>query len=196
MQVYDHRHKGYWRAGKPWCKKLGAQSVPSVLARFGSSGGVVPAHVFGGKHGLITALEDMVAWFEEQREYVFYSSSILVLYEGAARTPEELRVRVKLVDFAHTFARESTRDSNFIGGLNALVGVLEGVVKGQYGEHGVPVDSEGNWVLDGVGLVGMSAGKGALEIRQDSIAATVLLEGGLEGCAGVPDSVAHVEVSS
>ena len=51
------------------------------------------------------------------------------MYEGDARSASEALVRVRLVDFAHTFRSErGARDRNFLAGLRALVGRLSAVV--------------------------------------------------------------------
>lgn len=43
-----------------------------------------PEHVYGGAGGAIAQLQSLEAWFELQREFHFYSSSVLILYEGGA----------------------------------------------------------------------------------------------------------------
>ena len=59
-----------------------------------------------------------------QQEFCFYSSSVLIVYEGDAETAEEANVSVRLVDFAHTFPSGGQRDTNFMKGLSALMGAL------------------------------------------------------------------------
>lgn len=49
-----------------------------------AEGGVRPEHVYGGPHGAIAQLQSLESWFELQREFHFYSSSVLILYEGGA----------------------------------------------------------------------------------------------------------------
>ena len=46
--------------------------------------GIRPEHVYGGAHGAISQLQALESWFEVQREFHFYSSSVLILYEGGA----------------------------------------------------------------------------------------------------------------
>jgi len=62
-----------------------------------------PSDVYDGPRGAISQLQDLLSWFELQREFHFYSASILILYEGDAEEAENANVRVRLVDFAHTF---------------------------------------------------------------------------------------------
>jgi 1D-myo-inositol-tetrakisphosphate 5-kinase/inositol-polyphosphate multikinase len=84
--------------------------------------------VYGGTGGAVAQLQELEAWFSSQREFSFYSSSVLLLYEGDAQGPRGADVRVRLVDFAHTFHDEgAVRDDNFLAGLRSLVARLTGV---------------------------------------------------------------------
>lgn len=68
-----------------------------------------------------------------QQEFCFYSSSVLIIYEGDAETAKEANVCVRLVDFAHTFPSGGQRDCNFAKGLQALLSTLSVVAcSGQY----------------------------------------------------------------
>ena len=68
-----------------------------------------------------------------QQEFCFYSSSVLIMYEGDAETAEEANVSVRFVDFAHTFPSGGQRDGNFAKGLSALTSTLSAVAcSGQY----------------------------------------------------------------
>lgn len=54
---------------------------------------------------------------------------MLVLYEGDGAGAEDARVRVRLVDFAHTFTSDGGgRDANFLAGLRALLARLRAVL--------------------------------------------------------------------
>ena len=45
-------------------------------------------------------------------------AAVLLLYEGDARSQAEAKVRVRLVDFAHTFQSEgAARDDNFLASV-------------------------------------------------------------------------------
>ena len=73
-------------------------------------------------------------WLQVQQDFCFYSSSVLIMYEGDAETAEEAAVSVRLVDFAHTFPSGGQRDGNFSKGLSALTSALSAVAcsTGQY----------------------------------------------------------------
>ncbi|KAL4431979.1 hypothetical protein ABPG77_000246 [Micractinium sp. CCAP 211/92] len=110
MQVFRHGAGGYWRASKRWCKTLPAELVDKALHSFAHNDhGLRPSDVYGGPGGAIAQLEALESWFAVQRDFRFYSSSVLVLYEGGAASPEGAKVRVRLVDFAHTFFQGEPR---------------------------------------------------------------------------------------
>lgn len=51
---------------------------------------------------------------------------------GCPPLPPPRQVRVRLVDFAHTFqCEDGSRDTNFLAGLRALLARLRGVVHAQ-----------------------------------------------------------------
>ena len=63
-----------------------------------------------------------------QQEFVFYSSSILIIYEGDAQQQSEVNVAIRLVDFAHTFPVSGQHDNNFYDGLSSFMAALEDAV--------------------------------------------------------------------
>ena len=69
----------------------------------------------------------LVFHLQVQQDFCFYSSSVLIIYEGDAETAEEANVSVRLVDFAHTFPSGGQRDTNFLKGLSALMSTLSAV---------------------------------------------------------------------
>ena len=100
--------------------------------------GLRPVDVYGGPNGVIRQLEQIEEWVQLQNEFSFFSSSILVMYEGLSgrRDGSDVQhlpnVSVRLVDFAHTFVhgyREKDdrpvdaprqRDENFLKGLRGF----------------------------------------------------------------------------
>ncbi|CAL5229779.1 g13168 [Coccomyxa viridis] len=134
MQVYRACQMGYWRASKRWCKQLPSETVNKALAIFANNeAGLRPSDIYAGPSGAIAQLQQLAAWFQVQQDFCFYSSSVLIIYEGDAETAEEANVSVCLVDFAHTFPSGGQRDANFIKGLSALMSTLSVVAcSGQY----------------------------------------------------------------
>lgn len=133
MQVYRACQRGYWRASKRWCKQLPQDAVNKALIRFANNeAGLRPIDIFGGRSGSIAQLQQLEQWFQTQREFFFYSSSVLIVYEGDAESAEEARVTIKLVDFAHTFASDGRKDTNFVAGITALIDGLTNVLTLDY----------------------------------------------------------------
>ena len=59
-----------------------------------------------------------------QRDFLFYSASVLLIYEGTAAAAEEAKVSVRLIDFAHTFPSSGVKDENCLHGVGALRAAL------------------------------------------------------------------------
>jgi hypothetical protein len=83
---------------------------------------------------LLARLEKIVEWFAVQREFHFYASSLLLVYEGAGDAPAA-RADVRMIDFAHVqaapadgAAAASGRDEGYLTGLHTLVRCLQGML--------------------------------------------------------------------
>ncbi len=63
-----------------------------------------------------------------QRDFQFYSSSVLMIYEGDAASAADANVSIRLVDFAHSFPSQGAKDLNFLRGLLALTSTLSSVL--------------------------------------------------------------------
>ena len=126
MQVFEGVCGCYFKASKNWCKSnLTPPLVAGLLGRFPQNGtGLCAADVYGGPRGALAQLRALEAWFESQTDFHFFSASVLILYEGAAKRAEDAHVQVKLVDFAHTYWGVGKRDDNFLGGIRALADAL------------------------------------------------------------------------
>ena len=126
MQVFEGACDCYYKASKNWCKSnVTLPVVAGLLGRFPQNGtGLYAVNVYGGPRGALAQLRELEEWFESQTEFHFFSASVLILYEGAAKRAEDAHVQVKLVDFAHTYWGVGARDDNFLGGIRALRGAL------------------------------------------------------------------------
>ena len=129
MQVYDKDNDSYWRTSKEWCKKLDVNSVKGALSQFfGHPNTSLKAmDICCGPSGLLRKIESLGEWCERQRSFQFYSASLLILYEGCATTSEDLKLELKLIDFAHALGANGEKDDNFISGLSSLGKVLKDV---------------------------------------------------------------------
>lgn len=131
MQVFRHRIGGYWRASKKWCKTITESTVDCALESFvHNQNGLTPSDVFGGAEGVIHQLSLLEDWFSLQTEFQFFSSSLLILYEGNAGDWSGANVSVRMVDFAHTFHLQCgvQRDENYLEGLRSLKARLLGIL--------------------------------------------------------------------
>lgn len=139
MQVYRHGQGGYWRASKRWCKTLPVGLVDKALLSFAhNEHGLRASDVYLAPGGAVDQLRALGNWFENQKEFAFYSSSVLLLYEGDALQAADAKVRVRLVDFAHTLIRQAgnhQHDYNFLGGLRSLTQRLSDISRGDLASH-------------------------------------------------------------
>ncbi|XP_063933685.1 inositol polyphosphate multikinase-like [Zophobas morio] len=79
---------------------------------------------------LIEKLRSVQAFFKRQHLYRFYSSSILIIYEGDACSESAEKVEVRLIDFSHVCAIQEKDgiDEGYLYGLNKLLSILFNVV--------------------------------------------------------------------
>jgi len=74
---------------------------------------------------------------EPLKGFRYYSSSLLFLYDGASTSKNtvEPKVRVTMIDFAHTYCNESKAlengDDGYVFGLNNLKKLLENLIKNE-----------------------------------------------------------------
>lgn len=131
MQVFRHRLGGYWRASKKWCKTITEDTIDRAFESFvHNQNGLTPIDIFGGPEGVIHQLSLLEEWFSFQTEFRFFSSSILILYEGNASSSSDANVSLRMVDFAHTFHVPGglQRDENYLEGLKSLKARLLGIL--------------------------------------------------------------------
>mmetsp|Transcript_7397 Transcript_7397/g.18991 ORF Transcript_7397/g.18991 Transcript_7397/m.18991 type:complete len:101 (-) Transcript_7397:155-457(-) len=93
---------------------------------FPSNGSAVSAADIYGV--AIKALEPIEQWFATQEDYCFYGCSVLLTYEGTAKTAEDAKVSVRLIDFAHSFDGQGKKDENFLGGLRNVMKMMREVI--------------------------------------------------------------------
>ncbi|CAM1306000.1 IPMK (predicted) [Pycnogonum litorale] len=74
---------------------------------------------------VLKGLRTMLNWFDNQRSYNFYSSSVLMVYESDD-VPD--RTDVKMIDFAHVY-NSTEIDENYIYGLTEFDIVFGNVVR-------------------------------------------------------------------
>lgn len=89
-------------------------------------------------------LQALLSVIRSQSSYRFYSSSLLIIYDGQEPPPTPhgtnvSKVDVRMIDFAHTTYKGSWNehttydgpDPGYIFGLENLIQILQGIHKGQ-----------------------------------------------------------------
>lgn len=76
---------------------------------------------------ILTQLNSIRLWFEEQRHFLFYATSLLLVYDAESTRKENgvLNVRIRMIDFAHVYPAHGSRDSNYLDGLCKLIQIIE-----------------------------------------------------------------------
>lgn len=132
LKVWREKKQFYKTRDKNWGRKIGEDQVKeSLLIPFFSKeeGGEL-------RKGIVLAVLKKVVlmrdWFQMQTSFMFFCSSLLIVYDGGMR--EELltekqiecKVKVKLVDFSHTYKNETSEiDENTLHGIESILKFLE-----------------------------------------------------------------------
>ncbi|KAL1115001.1 hypothetical protein AAG570_007824, partial [Ranatra chinensis] len=131
-QLYDIVSGQFNKQSKQHCRTLNNETLPSAFREYLNwTCGL--GHLLRDK--FIEKLEELLQWWQIQRIYHIYSSSILLLYDAQdleqylvkTKALESLPlVRVYMIDFAHTFpAYDHQVDHNYINGLCSLIQILK-----------------------------------------------------------------------
>ena len=73
-------------------------------------------------------LLEIQKWFEIQKIYRFYATSLIFVYEGDPLTEEEkCKVDLRMVDFAHSYIdpKGSQVDSNYMFGVQQVLSFFQ-----------------------------------------------------------------------
>ena len=81
---------------------------------------------------LLEKLHRLRQFLGSQYHFFFYSSSLLVVYEGALPDITQPRVDVRMIDFAHTTLSNGRRDDGYLKGIDYLIKVLTQVVENEH----------------------------------------------------------------
>src|SRR5262249_33255930 len=121
MQVFDARTGAVRAYDRFYGRSLAPEHVADGLAAF-LAAAVPRAPVVAA---IRAQLADVRAWFASQTSLRFFSSSLLVVYDGAPPNGAPATVRVRLIDFAHAYAAaEHSADDGCHVGLAALDATL------------------------------------------------------------------------
>eukprot|EP00210_Caulerpa_lentillifera_P007598 g7256.t1 len=123
-QTYNKTEMKFHRMSKHECKTLKENLICETLIKFAdNTSGLNLREVY---YGAICKVKELYNWCQRQEMFNFYSSSILLIYEGEAESEKELRVQIKLIDFAHAYPiANGIKDTNFQDGLMSFIHWLE-----------------------------------------------------------------------
>lgn len=78
---------------------------------------------------VLSELNAIRLWFEDQRHFLFYATSLLIVYDAEYLLNEQNNtnpnVRIRMIDFAHVYPAHGSRDSNYLEGLGNLIKIFE-----------------------------------------------------------------------
>uniref|UniRef100_A0A8C9T9D9 Kinase n=1 Tax=Scleropages formosus TaxID=113540 RepID=A0A8C9T9D9_SCLFO len=151
MQVYQMDTGHYLCRNKYYGRGLSIEGFRHALYQFMHNGTQLRRDLLEPMLGKLRSLK---AVLEKQASYRFYSSSLLIIYEGKEPEAESWQNRwnlpppsvdVRMIDFAHStfkgFRDDQTvhdgPDRGYVFGLESLIRILEGIG----GEHQQPGDS-------------------------------------------------------
>uniref|UniRef100_H0XDM6 Kinase n=1 Tax=Otolemur garnettii TaxID=30611 RepID=H0XDM6_OTOGA len=157
MQVYQTDKKHFLCKDKYYGRKLSVEGFRQALYQFLHDGTRLRVELLGP---ILSQLQALLSVIRSQSSYRFYSSSLLIIYEGqepSERTsgslhPQEApqvthsssprglaKVDIRMIDFAHTTYKGSWNehttydgpDSGYIFGLENLIRILQDIHEGQ-----------------------------------------------------------------
>ncbi|CAN8064523.1 unnamed protein product [Agarophyton chilense] len=85
----------------------------------------------------LNALRHICQNFRAQKRFFFYSSSLLVIYEGAKSAQHYPRVDVRMIDFSHTVHSNGAPDIGYLHGLEYMLHLLSEALRFQARPHSV-----------------------------------------------------------
>lgn len=78
---------------------------------------------------VLSGIQNINDFFHGQREFAFYSSSLLIIYEGdKGQSSLEPVADVRMIDFTHVF-ETAEPDENYIFGLEMLIKSLSSLLE-------------------------------------------------------------------
>ena len=76
----------------------------------------------------VAFLETILNWFEENKSFSFFASSILIVYEGDKKFCGRDSVCVRMIDFAHV-RRNNCVDPGYLAGIQNLIRTLNQILR-------------------------------------------------------------------
>ena len=127
MRVFNSATGSHTFYDRMFGRQLDETNVVSGFRTFFSDGDRLRTDVVQALRARVAAV---LAWFESQHTYRFYSSSLLFIYEGATEAGPPT-VDLRMIDFAHVFPiqEQDGVDSGYILGLKNTLNQLDELLR-------------------------------------------------------------------
>lgn len=126
FRVYHSTKGEYIVKDKEWSKTVTEETMEDALSFFFSDGKSLRKSII---QNILTKLHPIKEWMESQRQFRFYSSSVLILYDGDEAINNS-NTEIRLIDFAHVHPiTDGGRDEGYIIGITNLIKYLRTLVE-------------------------------------------------------------------
>lgn len=138
LGIIVHSGGNVHRWTKNYGRKLAASDVDEVLENYLNTGQMQKKREKSAKMiatRFLQQLEEILTLFRTQTKFHIFASSLLFVYDSSLMETEVTEsllmsgVRVRLIDFAHTFPGEGHIDQNYIFGLENLAKLFRAFIK-------------------------------------------------------------------
>lgn len=124
VNIQNVKEGTVFKQGKPWGKAVTDATMPDAIKQFFSDGFSMRVDV---AKTFLAHVQNILAWWEKQTVFCLYSSSLLFVYDAAAR--DHVKAEIRVIDFAHVIdIKDGTHDEGMVFGLKNLVKHLENLI--------------------------------------------------------------------
>jgi len=123
MCIYDIASGQVLKLDKKYGRTLDSVSVRDALLLYLNGTNGVNRLLLSD---ILHQLHTIRRWFEEQRHFTFYATSLLFVYDAdLLEKNASPNVRIRMIDFAHVYPAHGSQDANYIHGLCNLIQLFE-----------------------------------------------------------------------
>ena len=79
---------------------------------------------------MLSVLNELKKWLEENKLFAFYASSLLLVFEGENGISSSCNYNVKMIDFAHV-RKERGGDTGYLYGIGKLMVILKSLLSNE-----------------------------------------------------------------
>uniref|UniRef100_A0A5S6QAH8 Kinase n=1 Tax=Trichuris muris TaxID=70415 RepID=A0A5S6QAH8_TRIMR len=132
MQVFDQRTKTYTCYDKYYGRSLSVRRFKETIVEFFNNGISIRTDLITSLKG---RLEELNRVLNDSPGYRFYSSSLLIIYEGDACANQSPFIDVRMIDFGHSTCQNFEEDPQHVGpdkgylqGVNSLIQIMHHIL--------------------------------------------------------------------